>query len=133
MYYLSWDQRHTITLELFGSIAGAHLDIVTRYNSPRPYTRAPSGSGVLPEGTEVTPNNARMRDIFLMDTRVSRAWPIRWWGNDSQLILFLDVRNITDRKNVDWIASDGQIGGELRDPGAYRIGRRMRIGIEVRF
>ncbi len=133
MYFLSWDQRHTLAVEAIGSYHGVLFDIVARYNSPRPYTYAPSSSGVLPEGTRIIPNDARMRDIFQVDARLIRDWPIRMGGREVVLRVFGDVRNLTDRQNVVWVSSDGRIGGELRDPGAYRIGRRTRIGIEVRF
>ncbi len=133
MYYLSWDQRHTLAVEARGSFHGALFDVVARYNSPRPYTYAPSTSGILPEGTRLIPNDARMRDIFLVDARISRDWPIRTGGRDLVLRVFCDMRNLTDRQNVVWISSDGRIGGELGDPGAYRTGRRTRVGIEVRF
>lgn len=133
MYYLSWDQRHTISTQIQGEIAGTSIDVIGRYNSPRPYTYAPSGSGVLPEGTTVTPNNERMQDILQIDARIRRALPLTLGARKVMFIIYCDVRNLTDRKNVVWIASDGRIGGELGDPGAYRTGRRTRIGVEVRF
>ncbi len=133
MYYLSWDQRHTLAVEASGTYLGALIDIVGRYNSARPYTYAPSSSGIMPEGTRITPNDARMRDIFQVDARISRDWPISIGGRVYIFRIFGDVRNLTDRDNVLWMTSDGRIGGELGDPGAYRTGRRTRMGIEVKF
>ncbi len=132
MHYLSWDQRHTLTAELMGRIGDIFLDLVGRFNTARPYTYAPSASGVLPEGTDLVPNNERMRDVFSLDARLSREIVLGPGGRMS-LLLFCDVRNLTDRRNVLWISSDGRIGGELGDPGAWTIGRRTRIGLEVRW
>jgi outer membrane receptor protein involved in Fe transport len=133
MHFLSWDQRHTLTVEVDGEWSGLVFDAVGRFNSPRPYTYAPSPTGVLPAGTVVIPNDARMREIFQVDLRVSREMVLPALLGGIHLNLFADVRNLTDRRNVEWISSDGRIGGELGDPGAYRIGRRTRIGMEVRF
>ena len=133
MYYLSWDQRHTITAESMGRFAGMDVNLIGRFNSARPYTYAPSATGVLPEGTTVFPNNARMRDVMQLDVRIGREWRFGPGGRKYILRLYGDVRNLTDRANVEWVSSNGRIGGELGDPGAYRIGRRTRIGLEIQF
>ena len=87
----------------------------------------------MPVGTELLPNNARMRDVFSLDARITREFVIGPGGGEVSLLFYCDVRNLTDRRNVLWIASDGRTGGELGDPGAYAIGRRTRIGVEVRW
>ncbi len=133
MHYLSWDQRHTLIAELTGRIQGFDLDLVGRFNTARPYTYAPSTTGVMPEGTEILPNNARMCDVFLLDFRLTREFTIGTGSDAVSLLFFWDVRNLTDRSNVVWIASDGRIGGELGDPGAWSLGRRTRFGVEVRW
>jgi outer membrane receptor protein involved in Fe transport len=133
MHYLSWDQRHTIAVEAMGSLAGMDVNLIGRFNSARPYTYAPSASGVLPEGTTVMPNDARMREIVQIDIRVGRDWQVRLGGREYVVRVYGDIRNISDRANVEWISGNGVIGGELRDPGAYRIGRRSRIGLEISF
>jgi outer membrane receptor protein involved in Fe transport len=133
MHFLSWDQRHTLLAEVMGRMGGVDYDLIARFNSPRPYTYAPSATGVLPEGTVVEPNNERMKEIFLIDLRIRKRIPLTIGGRTSEVALFADIRNLTDRKNIVWIASDGRVGGELGDPGAWRIGRRTRIGLEVRF
>ncbi|MBC7185419.1 MAG: hypothetical protein H5U38_00135 [Calditrichaeota bacterium] len=46
---------------------------------------------------------------------------------------YLDVRNLLDRYNVLWIASDGRIGGELHDPSAWDVGRRINVGVRIAF
>ncbi|MFC1629505.1 TonB-dependent receptor plug domain-containing protein [Gemmatimonadota bacterium] len=133
MYFLSWDQRHTLMAELMGKKVGIEYDIIGKFNSARPYTWAPSASGVLPEGTEVVPNNARMKDVFQLDARLRKGITISLGGREVEVALFADIRNLTDRQNIVWISSDGRTGGELGDPGAWRIGRRVRIGLEMHF
>lgn len=133
MHFLSWDQRHTLLAELMGGLGGIGYDIIWRFNSPRPYTYAPSTTGVLPEGTVVEPNSARMKEVIQIDARLRKGIPIMLGGREAKVALFVDIRNLTDRQNIVWIASDGRIGGELGDPGAWRIGRRIRIGLEVYF
>lgn len=133
MHFLSWDQRHTLAVDVNGMWNGLGYHLVGRYSSPRPYTYAPSPNGVLPADEEIMPNDSRMRDTFTLDLRINRSIPFEVAGRSMLLVLYGDVRNLTDRKNVLWIASNGKIGGELGDPGAFAIGRRTRIGLEVRF
>ena len=47
------------------------------------------------------------------------------------LTLYADVRNLFNRQNVKWMDSQGKIGGELGDPGAYYNPRRARVEIRV--
>ncbi len=133
MHFLSWDQRHTLMARLMGNLAGIGYNVIARFNSARPYTYAPSSTGVLPEGTEVVPNNSRMKEHFLLDARIRKDISLSRGSREIKLTLFADIRNVTDRRNLVWIASDGRAGGELGDPGAWRIGRRTRIGLEVHF
>jgi hypothetical protein len=133
MHYLSWDQRHTLTTEVDGRSHGLDYHLVGRYSSPRPYTYAPSSGGLLPEGSVLIPNNARMQENVQIDMRISRDWTVRAAGRELQFNFFTDVRNVTDSRNVLWMSSDGRVGGELGDPGALSMGRRTHVGLEVRF
>ena len=45
--------------------------------------------------------------------------------------LYLDIRNVFNRKNVIWMDSSGRIGGELGDPAGYSIGRRTHLGLRL--
>jgi outer membrane receptor protein involved in Fe transport len=112
---------------------GVDYHLLARYASPRPYTYAPSASGVLPRDVIVEPNNARMERATQLDLRLTRSWSLPQAGPYGRLVFFFDVRNLTDRRNVLWVSSDGRVGGELGDPGALSIGRRTRLGLEVRF
>jgi len=131
-FYLSWDQRHTVVSELFVGVPQNYgLNLLWRWNSPRPYTYYPSRTGyVADENVAMTPNNARMRDLAYLDVKLFKNWKLR---SNVSIMTYLDVRNLFDKYNVLWIASDGRIGGELMDPSAYDIGRRVNLGIKFSF
>jgi outer membrane receptor protein involved in Fe transport len=135
MYYLSWDQRHTLVLDGFvGVPQNWGASIVFRWHSPRPYTYYPSRDGMLerPENEEVflTPNNRRMKDVIYLDLKMNKDFQLT---RDIGLVGYVDVRNLLDRQNLIWVASDGTPGGELGDPSAWDVGRRVTLGLKVRF
>ncbi len=131
-HYLSWDQRHTLVVEAFAGVPGKYgIDVIWRWNSPRPYTYYPSRDGYLPDlDTRIEPNNARMKNVTYLDAKIYKEWRFL---KKARLTTYLDVRNIFDRYNVLWIASDGKIGGELGDPGAWDVGRRVNVGLKIAF
>jgi len=131
-FYLSWDQRHTIVSELFAGVPQKFgINFLWRWNSPRPYTFYPSRTGYVPdESFEMKPNNARMRDVAYLDVKIFKTWKFK---SNMSIMTYLDVRNLFDKYNVLWIASDGRVGGELMDPSAYDIGRRINLGIKFSF
>lgn len=119
-YYLSWDQRHTVVVNLDlrrPDIGG--LNILWRWNSPLPYTR---DIGI---GTE--PNNRRMESTSTLDIRMNKSFTI---GSVTPY-LYLEVLNLFDRENVLWVDDLGRAGGEFRDPGAIDMYRRIRLGAGV--
>lgn len=135
MYYLSWDQRHTLVLDMFIGVPqewGA--SIVWRWHSPRPYTFYPSREGQLrePEDDKVllTPNNRRMESVTYLDLKFTKDVQL---GENLGCVGYMDVRNVFDRQNLMWVASDGKPGGELGDPSAWDVGRRVTLGLKVRF
>ena len=79
---------------------------------------------------KIAPNNARMHNISYLDLKMSKSFQL---GAATELTLYLDWRNVLDRFNVLWMASDGRIGGELGDPTAYDRGRRFNLGLKVEF
>jgi outer membrane receptor for ferrienterochelin and colicin len=134
-YPLSWDQKHTIKgdveLRLPGDIRS---DWVLLYNSPRPYTYFPTRDGFtsIDSTKNFVPNNRRMFDVLMVNSKLSRRFT---FGEEERfgIILYADITNIFNRANVRWIDSNGRIGGELNDPGAYYEPRRVRIGIQGDF
>ncbi|MCR4439361.1 MAG: TonB-dependent receptor [bacterium] len=129
-YYLSWDQRHTLVVEGFvGKLRRWGVNVVWRWNSPRPYTYYPSRTGILPDlTTKLIPNNRRMSEVSCLDVKFSTELRLARWAT---LGCYLDVRNILDRANILWVASDGKPGGELGDCSAWDVGRRVNLGVRL--
>ena len=132
-YPLSWDQRHTLKID-----AAIHLpyEIVCRafyhFHTGRPYTYYPTRDGFTPLDTSLAfmPNNARMPDYHNLDVKISKPFHFDF-ARYLDLVLFVDGRNILNDRNVKWEDSSGLIGGELGDPSAYYIGRRIRFGVST--
>ncbi len=135
LYPLSWDQRHTFNAVISSDLPRNYTcDILVNYHSPRPYTYFPSKDGIEAPGTVVEPNNKRMKSNLYLDVKATKVFRIdRWNMRNWDWLFYVDIRNILDKRNVLWIASDGTIGGELHDPGAYDMPRRMKLGIEISF
>jgi hypothetical protein len=104
-----------------------------QWHSGRPYTAYPTSTGFEPvDGGSFALNNARMPYFLNVDLRAEKhvRLPI---GESSLLTLYIDVRNLTNQKNVAWIDSNGRIGGELYDPSGYFIGRRTTVGLQIEY
>ena len=131
-FYLSWDQRHTVVSELFVGVPKNYgVNFLFRWNSPRPYTYYPSRTGYVPdESIEMKPNNARMREVAYVDVKIFKNFRLT---KKMAVQAYVDVRNLFDKYNVLWIASDGRIGGELTDPSAWDTGRRVNLGLKISF
>jgi len=73
-----------------------------------------------------------MFDVLMINAKLSRRFT---FGEEERfgITLYADISNILNRANVRWIDSNGRIGGELGDPGAYYEPRRVRIGIQGDF
>ena len=134
-YPLSWDQRHTIKVDGNFRLPGdIETNVNLQYNSPRPYTYYPTRDGYTAADPSVpfVPNNARMYNVVSIDAKLSREF--RLAGNEAVILkLYADVRNILNTRNVRWMDSNGRVGGELSDPGAYYDLRRVRIGVRTEF
>ena len=132
-YYLSWDQRHTFKVD-----AAIHLpyEITCRafyhFHTGRPYTYYPSRDGFTPSDSTLSfsPNNARMAPFSNLDIKISKPIHIAL-ERFFDLVLFLDARDVFNTHNVKWEDSSGKVGGELGDPSAYYIGRRIRGGVSA--
>lgn len=129
-YFLLWDQRHTFT----GSIGLQNLrkwnvNVIFRMNSPRPYTYFPSNDGFTPVGTRLVPNNRGMKAVSTLDARITRVFTV----GSLNFSAFFDGRNLLDRNNLIWVDSSGKEGGELLDPAAWDVERRMRLAFSLSF
>ena len=134
IYPLSWDQRHSV--KLLASVTtpwDLAANIVVDYHSGWPYTNYPTSTGFEKiDGGAFDENNARMPDYTNVDLKVTKSFRWGWWPN-SVTMLFLDVRNALNAKNVRWVDSNGRVGGELGDPSGYYPGRRTSVGLQVAF
>jgi len=121
-YPLSWDQRHTLVANLdFRKPGLGGMNILWRWNSPLPYTEN--------IGRSTTPNNRRLNPTSTLDIRFNKQFEI---GN-VQPYISLEILNVFDRKNVLWVDHQGRVGGELHDPGAIDMYRRIRFGFGMDF
>jgi outer membrane receptor for ferrienterochelin and colicin len=132
---LSWDQRHTVKLDAEMKLPfGVQSNLVVWYNSPKPYTYFPTRDGFTTIDTtkDFVPNNARMSSVAFANLKFSRRFE---FGEEHIVAVtaYMDIRNLTNAKNVRWMDSNGRIGGELSDPSAYYDLRRVRAGASVEF
>lgn len=122
-YPLSWDQRHTLVVNLEWTPRSWLSGTFTyHYNSGLPYT--------LDKREFTIPNGERMDPTQDINLRLNAAWN---YGHRADLTAFMEITNILNEKNVLWVDSNGFPGGSLNDPGAYDLGRRFRMGIGVEF
>jgi outer membrane receptor protein involved in Fe transport len=134
-YPLSWDQRHTLKADcsalLFGDI---RANATASYNTGRPYTFFPTRDGFTADNPNKVflPNNARMDGTMFVNIKVMKKFRLDE-SSQSSLTVSFDVRNVFNKQNVQWVDSNGRIGGELNDPSAYYEPRRARIGISAEF
>lgn len=132
---LSWDQRHTIKADgEFKLVGDIQANLVVLYNSPRPFSYFPTRDGFISQDTTkaFVPNNRRMENVAIVNAKLTKQ-VVFGEVHPTILTVFVDIRNLLNKKNVRWIDSSGRIGGELGDPGAYYDLRRIRLGMKVEF
>ena len=135
MYFMSWDQRHTFKGDmLFRTKNDFVVSLIWEFHSGRPYTFYPSINGITPlfPDQQFVPNNKRLPSSRIMDVQISKKYVLSKRRDNSQvrsIMVYLSFRNLADAKNALWKDSSGRIGGELADPSAYDIGRRIFMGI----
>jgi outer membrane receptor protein involved in Fe transport len=131
LFPLSWDQRHMIKVTVNAHLPWqSDLSLLWKFNTGRPYTYYPTLDGftALDPKMKFVPNNARMADVSVLDIKATKRIQI---ADAVRLTLFLDMRNVLDRRNVVWMDASGRIGGELGDLSASGYPRRTRIGMTV--
>jgi len=133
LFHLSWDQRHTFKVNaIFHLPFGVEANTFLHSFTGRPYTYFPSRDGFTPANPNQVfiPNNERMSGYTNLDVKISKKFSLEF-SRFTDIVLYADIRNALDRRNVRWMDSAGRIGGELEDPSGYHIGRRSRIGLSV--
>ena len=109
------------------------MRVVSESHTGKPYTRYPTSTGFeTVKAGQFVQNNERLPGYFNADIKLLKHFRFDWWPN-SKLTLYLDVRNISDKKNVRWVDSNGRIGGELGDPSGYYNPRRTMLGLMAEF
>lgn len=134
--YRSWDQRHSIQGGLGWSTDEWDVAFAAMARSGWPTTDlALVEDGIDPDGEPVYtvvpgPRNAlRLDDFASIDFRVSRRFDVR----RGTLSLFLEISNVTNRKNVcciDWDVEDGSDGSpELEHSFDYWLPLLPAVGV----
>lgn len=147
LYPLNWDKTHIVNLnvslyfpdgdgpELFGlhPFENMYWNFIFRASSGYPYT--PSGR----DAGFVEKNSARMPATYSFDAEISKDWSISTFT----LSAFVELLNLTDRKNVFSVYTDtGEpdrttIGNNsqeyVQDPSNFGPPRRIRLGVRFRF
>lgn len=120
-YYLSWDQRHTLTASLDYRVPEEWgVNVLYRYNSGKPYT---SSDG------DKDPNSERKDPTSYFDMKANK----NFFMGPFKTSIFAEVLNLFDKKNVEWVDSEGRPGGIYEDPTAYDVGRRINVGVTAEF
>jgi len=147
LYPLNWDRTHMFNMNLvFGipegegpSIFGGRplenttLDLLVKAASGDPYTPSARRSNYIPK------NSGRMPATYSIDLEASKLWKM----DPVSLEVFVEVLNLTNAKNVEYVWSDtgepdvtydgGHSLEYQLDPSNYGPPRRMRIGARLRF
>lgn len=143
MTLLDFDQTHTLNANLtllvpdnpIPFLSGWRSNFQIKYGSGLPYTS--SGSNTI--------NDARLPEKFKVDMRLNKKFILQ---GDFSVDLFMDVYNLLNRENIDWIGSAAnyhktgdysitrlnELSGELvRNPQTLSEERQFRIGFSVQF
>ena len=146
---LNFDQRHTANIQLaldFGNDEGpfdfmpvifenTSFDLIGQYGSGLPYTFNPARAIYVAE-----PNNARLPERLSFDLYARKSFKV----GPTELGLFLDIRNLLNRKNVLSVYSatgSPDVTGDqtnkatpdyMQDPTNYASPRTIYVGIDIR-
>jgi len=147
LYPTDWDRRHVLNANvslqfpdqdgptIFGGypLENSVWNLVIRAATGRPYT--PGGRDV----GFVEKNSARMPGTYSLDFLASKDWRIE----PLTLSIFLEVLNLTNRKNVTWVYADtGEpdvttLGSHsedyVKDPSNFGPPRRFRLGVRLQY
>jgi outer membrane receptor protein involved in Fe transport len=130
-HYLDWDERHAISANIDIRIpgVGTGINVVYRYGSGLPYTPPARDPYVQPV------NEKRRPPTTNTDIKLIQPFEI----GDNELVLFFDILNAFDKKNlinindIQWYEQYGDPEGRYHDPTVWGYRRRIRTGIEFKF
>ncbi|NIR47150.1 TonB-dependent receptor, partial [candidate division KSB1 bacterium] len=118
---LSWDQRHSLIVDLDYETELLKFNVLYRLFSPLPFTTP---------GSDV-PNNARRSWRNILDLKVKlRTYQFL----NGTLNPFFEIRNVLDQKNlINQPDESGVRAYRLFDPINSHFGRRLRVGMTLNF
>jgi len=156
-YYLDWDQRHVINLNLqFYVPKGSHLSspwvnsaldragitFLFNYGSGFPFS-SPS--------KDINPpiNDMRLPATYYLDIRMDKTFDVT---KEIKSTIYCQIFNVTDKRNIDaqyfqaggpgggettidpaWYLYYNQPEGRWKDPAVFQPGRSMQVGIQFSF
>jgi len=150
MIPLSWDQRHTVSLNLGYSQPKYTISVTGFYNSGFPYTLEPIGESRLAR-QNILPNNTKKPSTYRIDLQGHYDIPIT---DFTKIRLFLYVKNLLDRLNEDQVygttgrayttilgnvaeetfrSNYNTVYDQYQNPGMYSPPREIKLGIGFLF
>ncbi len=129
-YPLSWDQKHSLKVELDTQLPGdITANFTLSFATGKPYTYFPTKDGFTPlDSTQVfIPNNGRLPSSSTLNVKFSKRI---MFSNTMGLMFYGSITNVFNNENARWADSNGRIGGQLGDPSAYYELRRFAFGVK---
>ncbi|MFC1800054.1 TonB-dependent receptor domain-containing protein [Candidatus Eisenbacteria bacterium] len=135
-YYLDWDRRHTVILDLgYGRRGNWAINMLVRYASGSPYTPAENTRSAQPEQ-----NTARFPNTSTVNMKLTKEFHFR----ESNQQVFMEIYNLFDKKNLVGFDDDdtdlmrhlrytGEWTGPYNDVTVYGPPREIRAGFKIGF
>jgi hypothetical protein len=135
-YYLDWDRRHTLVLDLgYGRRGNWAVNMLVKYATGSPYTPVENTRSAQPEQ-----NTARFPNTSTVNMKLSKDFHFR---NSSQQV-FMEVYNLFNKKNLVAFDDDdtdlmrhlrytGEWTGPYNDVTVYGPPREIRAGFKIGF
>ena len=147
---MSWDQRHTLHVNVGYNTRGWGASVTANYGSGFPYTWSPIAENMVSR-VNLYPNNSVMPSTFGMDFQGFYDIPI---SSRFSLRATLRIFNLLDQLNANWVnATTGRPNqaivrerqlqefkshftdyyDQIKDPGAYWAPRLVKVGLSFGF
>lgn len=135
-YYLDWDRRHTIVIDLgYGRRDNWAINVLLKYASGSPYTPVENTRSAQPEQ-----NTARFPSTSVVNLKVSKD--LDFFSMKEQL--FVQIENLFNKRNLVAFDDDntdlmrhlrltGEYTGPFNDVTVYGAPREIKAGIKVQF
>jgi outer membrane receptor for ferrienterochelin and colicin len=102
---MSWDQRHTVNVQLMYDLSGWTVSLIGRYWSGRPYTPSFPASESVGQSAVfgLPPNSSRNPAQRGLDMTINKAFPL---ASRVNLNLFVNVYNVLDLRDAVAVYTD---------------------------